>query len=95
MAKQNQGLQLAQLLADMGFQKSASDRADIATQLDVGNALYGVQNTQAQAPISTLGSLSQIYSGLPLQLFTGSQTDQKGKVSNLNFEAAGSWPGKT
>jgi len=88
MAKQNQGVQLAQLLADMGFQQNASSRADIATQLEVGNALYGVQNAQAQAPISALASLGDIYNGLPLGLFVGSTTNQRGKSSDFNWGAS-------
>ncbi|MFN3522237.1 MAG: hypothetical protein ACK4YQ_08300 [Phenylobacterium sp.] len=91
LAKQNQGVQLAQLLAEMGFQQNASNRADIASQLAVGDALYGVQNTQAQAPISTLAAASQIYSGLPLQLFVGNTTNQTGKSSSFNWGLSGQW----
>jgi hypothetical protein len=90
MAKQNQGVQLAQLLADMGFQQNASRRADVDTLLGVGGALHGVQNAQAQAPLTTLQSVADIYGGLPLQLFAGNTTNQAGKGSSFNWGVQGS-----
>lgn len=64
MAKQQQGLQIAQLFGDMGNNFDASRRADIATLSGAGNNLYNVQNTTASAPLDVLQQLQQIYSGI-------------------------------
>lgn len=68
---------------DLGFrsqsQQLAADealRANIATQAGLGETLRGVQQQQLQAPAAHAQQVVAMLSGLPIQLFTGQQTNE-------------------
>lgn len=75
-------------LANIGLGTDQNTRANIATQQDVGNNLYGIQQNQAQAPVSLAGNLASIWSQLPLNLLHG-ETD------NLNGASTGNTNGSS
>ncbi|MDO8380521.1 hypothetical protein [Phenylobacterium sp.] len=70
--------------------RAASDRADIATQASVGAQLRGADQAMRQAPISTLNSQIEMFSGLPLSLFSGQTTDSQGTSSSTTRETGAS-----
>ncbi len=90
MAKQNQGVQLASLLANMGQAQSDNSRADLASILGVGNTLFDVQNANASAPLDVTGRLAQMTGAMPYNLYgTQTQTSSPSVLSSLGGLAMG------
>lgn len=83
LAKQNQGLSIASLLAGMGANQDANERADIQSILDVGNTLYDVENARARAPLDVTSALASMTGSMPYNLFTGQTTTSKSSPSAL------------
>jgi hypothetical protein len=79
-------------LANAATQQGADQRADIASQAAMGDALRQVRQQQLQAPISLLTTQTGLLNGLPLSLFhgeiqdgTGSSTSTKSSTDPLGM----------
>jgi hypothetical protein len=59
-------------MANIAGAQGADSRANIGTQADMGAILRQIAAARAGAPIATLGAESGLISGLPLDLFRGS-----------------------
>lgn len=69
-------------LGDLSTSYESNQRANIAAQLQAGEALRGVAQQQAQAPLNASQQVVAMLSGLPLQLFTGQQ--QQGSSTGMS-----------
>lgn len=54
----------------------ASQRANIATQADLGATLRGIDQQQRAAPVTTAQQIVAMLNGLPIGLFAGEQKDE-------------------
>lgn len=98
-----QRLGAANQLASIGSEYDAGLRANAATQAAVGDDLRNVAQQQAQAPITSTQQVVAMLSGLPINLFTGSQTNgtsstaasgtKNTDTTSVNASAGGSWDG--
>ncbi|OXE35487.1 MAG: hypothetical protein CGW95_13510 [Phenylobacterium zucineum] len=86
---QAQKAQMAQFLAQHGLDQDANTRANIAAQAALGAQLRGVDQTQKQAPMTTLGQQIEMFSGLPASLFAGQVSDSQGSGTSSTTEADG------
>ncbi len=86
---QQQRAQMAQFQAQYGLDQDANARANIAAQAALGAQLRGVDQTQRQAPLTTLGQQIDMFSGLPSALFHGQITDTRGSGSSTTTETGG------
>lgn len=75
MAGQDQRLRAGAQLAGLAGDFEANQRANIATQAQMGDALREVDQQQRQAPFTTTQQIVAALSGLPIGLFTGEQTN--------------------
>ena len=82
-------LQAANGLVDTANTQHQAELADINTQAQLGDMWRQIQQQQASAPLSILGSLVSAYSGLPLNLLHGSVTDGKTKETDSVLGAFG------
>lgn len=90
LAKQNQGLAIAQALAEMGLAEQAGGRADIATQLAAGGLLYDIENAKAGAPLDVTSRLAAIQAGIaPMFATTTSTQKQSGGGLGALLSGAG------
>jgi hypothetical protein len=64
--------QAAMGLADVGTAQQGNERANIDAQSKMGEILRQIATMRAGAPIAALGAEGDLYSGLPLDLFKGS-----------------------
>lgn len=76
-------------LMDTANAQSQAELAGINAQGQLGDMWRLIQHQQASAPLSTIGSLTGAYSGLPLQLLHGSVTDSKTKETDSVLGALG------
>jgi hypothetical protein len=96
---QQQQLQAANQLANIASASDTNQRANIATQADMGNTLRGIDQEQRQAPVTSTQQIVAMLSGLPINLFTGQQqsgtSNQTGtsKTSGMNFSAGATYTG--
>jgi hypothetical protein len=74
-------------LVDSTNTQHQSELGDINTQAALGEAWRQIQQQQASAPLSTLGSLVGAYGGLPLNLLHGQVTDSKTKETGSVLDA--------
>ena len=72
---QQQQLAAANQLASLSSQLDADRRANIATQAGLGETLRGIDTEQRRAPVENTQQLVAMLSGLPINLFTGQQTN--------------------
>ena len=78
-----------------------AQRANVATQAELGATLRGVDQQRRAAPITTAQQIVAMLNGLPIGLFTGEQKDQtssekgtqKTKGVSATFSAEGSLTG--
>lgn len=70
---QQQQLQAAGQLTDLSQAYEANQRANIATQAQMGEAMRGIDQQQRQAPITHAQQIVAMLSGLPINLFVGEQ----------------------
>lgn len=82
-------LQAAGGLVDATNTQHQSELADINAQAQLGDMWRQIQQQQANAPLSALGSLVGAYNGLPLSLLHGSVTDAKTKETDSMLGALG------
>jgi len=96
MAGQDQRLRAGAQLAGLAGDFEANQRANIATQAQVGDALRNVDQQQRQAPFTTTQQIVAALNGLPIGLFTGEQTDStqktKGKSTTIGVEFSAEKP---
>jgi len=89
----NLDLQTRAQKAALGFGRDESERANIATQAGIGDALRGIDTENKQAPFNLQDWLAQNLAGLNPALFTGqsetgsSKTTGKSKGTSLSAEA--------
>lgn len=85
--------------AALGFGRDESERANIATQAGIGEALRGIDTEQKQAPFNLQDWLTQNLAGLNPALFTGqtdvgsSKTTGKSKGTTLGASAGFTYGG--
>jgi len=70
---QQQQLSAGDQLAGLSSAYDANQRANIATQANVGVALRGIDQEQRQAPVTSTQQIVAMLQGLPINLFTGEQ----------------------
>lgn len=70
---QQQQLAAGNQMANIGSAWDANQRANVATQADVGSTLRGIDQDQRQAPVTSTQQIVALLGGLPINLFTGSQ----------------------
>jgi len=80
-------LQAANGLVDATNDQHQTELADINAQAQLGEMWRQIQQQQASAPLSTIGSLVGAYNGLPLDLLHGSVTDSKTKQTGSVLDA--------
>lgn len=73
--QQAQRLAAAGQLAGLSSGYDADQRANLASQLNVGDDLRGITQAQDQAPVTSTGQIVAMLQGLPIGLFTGSTTN--------------------
>ncbi|RAK60887.1 hypothetical protein DJ021_14230 [Phenylobacterium hankyongense] len=81
---QQQQLQAANQLTGLSSAYDANQRANIATQADLGDTLRNIDQEQRQAPVTSTQQIVAMLSGLPINLFTGQQ--QQGTESKKGSE---------
>lgn len=78
-------------LGSLASSYEAGQRANVATQAGLGETLRSIDQEQRQAPVTSAQQVVAMLSGLPIQLFTGSQMTgaESGKSSEtaLKLEA--------
>ena len=78
-------------LASLLGAQDANSRANIDTQLNAGQTLQGIQQTQAQAPLDLLSWRAGILNDLNPQMFVGQQekgtSSSKGKTTGFGLSA--------
>ena len=79
----------AQFAAQQGLEQDANTRANIAAQAALGAQLRGVDQTQRQAPMTSLGQQIEMFSGLPASLFHGQTSDSQGSGTSSTTESDG------
>jgi len=98
----DRALTAARQLGDLSSSYDANQRANIATQQQVGDDLRNINQQQLQAPVTSTQQIVAMLSGLPIQLFTGqdqtgtqtgtSTTNSKGSQSGSSAQAGLSIP---
>ncbi|MDB5476479.1 MAG: hypothetical protein JWP49_1990 [Phenylobacterium sp.] len=78
----DRALGAARQLGDLSTSYDANQRANIATQAQLGGALRDVNQQQLQAPVTNTQQIVAMLSGLPIQLFTGQE--QSGTQTGAN-----------
>jgi hypothetical protein len=91
---QQQQLQAAGQLANLAGNDAANQRANIATQLSVGDALRNVNQQQLLAPMVSTEQIVAMLNNLPIGLFTG-QSQQNVTTENSTSKTKGSSIGAT
>jgi len=76
--------------AQLGLDRQASNRADIATQAQVGQQLRGADQATRSAPLSVLSQAIDMFSGLPTSLFHGQTTDTQGNSKSSEVSSGAS-----
>lgn len=91
---QQQQLAAGAQIGSLAGAYAATQRANIQTQGDMGATLRGIDQEQRQAPVTSSQQIVAMLSGLPINLFTGQQTDatgsaaSKGKNTTVSAEAS-------
>jgi hypothetical protein len=80
-------LQDSQMKSQLALDRDANSRANIASQAAVGQQLRGADQAVRSAPITTLGSQVDMFSGLPAQLFQGQTVDSTGTGNSTKTES--------
>ncbi len=80
-------LQDSQMKIQGALDRANSNRADISTQAALGAQLRSADDAMRKAPINTLGSQIDMFSGLPTSLFTGQVADSTGTSNNTTRES--------
>lgn len=83
-------LQDSQMKLQAALDRANSNRADITTQAALGAQLRGVDDATRRAPITTLASQVDMFSGLPLALFKGEVSDSTGTNNSTTKESGAS-----
>lgn len=87
---QQQQLSAGNQLAGLASAYDANQRANIETQANLGGVLRGVDQEQRQAPVTSTQQIVAMLQGLPINLFSGQQTNSteskvsKGKTSEIH-----------
>lgn len=84
-------LQDRQMKLQGALDRATSNRDDITTQAALGAQLRAADDQMRKAPITTLGSQIDMFSGLPTSLFTGSVSDSTGTNNSTTKESGLSW----
>lgn len=71
-----------QWLGQLGLDRQASERANVAAQAALGQQLRAVDQTYREAPLTALAKQVDMFSGLPLSLFHGQAVDTQGKTAS-------------
>ncbi|CAN5519949.1 hypothetical protein BH10PSE5_BH10PSE5_34250 [soil metagenome] len=80
-------LQDSQMKIQGALDRANSSRADITNQAALGAQLRSADDAMRKAPITTLGSQIDMFSGLPTSLFTGQVSDSTGTNNNTTRES--------
>jgi hypothetical protein len=64
--------------ANLTFANDANSRANIGAQADLGGTMRDISQQYAQAPTTSAQQLVAMLSGLPINLFTGQETNTSG-----------------
>lgn len=64
--------------ANLTFANDANTRANIGSQADLGGTMRDISQQYTQAPTTSAQQIVAMLSGLPINLFTGQQTDTSG-----------------
>jgi hypothetical protein len=83
---QQRNLAAAAQLGALNDQRWRNARDDVATIADVGNTYRTIDTQQRQAPISLLGSVAQMWGGLPVNLFVGQNESGSSKSNTTQLE---------
>ncbi|WP_340647541.1 hypothetical protein [Phenylobacterium sp.] len=83
-------LQDSQMKLQAALDRAGGNRADITTQAALGAQLRGADDAMRKAPISTLASQIDMFSGLPLALFKGQVEDTTGTNNSTTKESGAS-----
>lgn len=77
---------------------NADQRANIATQAELGGLMRGIETERRAAPVTTTGQIVAMLSGLPISLFTGESeaetTASSGTSKTKQVGVSASVPGK-
>lgn len=84
-------MQHAQWQGQLGLDRQANDRANVAAQAGVGAQLRGVDQAYRDAPTTALSKQVEMFSGLPLNLFHGQTSDSTGTRNSTESTTGVSW----
>jgi len=73
----------------LGLDEAASRRADAETQARIGAQARAVEQARLSAPEQALARRIEMFSGLPLGLFQGSETNSQGQRSGTETTSGG------
>ena len=73
---QQQQLAAANQVASLAGERDATQRNNIAAQAGLGDTFRGIDQQQRQAPVTSTQQIVAALSGLPINLFTGEQSDR-------------------
>jgi hypothetical protein len=71
----------AGLMGQLAEASGAGSRADVATQLQTGDTLRGIETEQRQAPLGLMGAVGDLLAQGQFGLFNGAATDETGTAS--------------
>ena len=84
-------LQDSQMKLQGALDRANSNRADITTQATLGAQLRAADDQMRKAPLTTLGSQIDMFSGLPTALFNGSTSTSTGSSNSTTKESGASF----
>lgn len=84
-------MQHAQWQGQLGLDRQANDRANVAAQAAMGAQLRGVDQAYRDAPTTALSKQVEMFSGLPLNLFHGQTSDSTGTRNSTEATTGVSW----
>jgi hypothetical protein len=98
LANQQAALQQNDFLAKLGLDKSASDRDNAKTVMDIGGQFRDITQQQATAPLDLASWAAETFGSLPTNMFVGEDSSgttntsgtssSKGKSSGFSVNAA-------
>lgn len=80
-----------QQYANLANSYEANQRANIATQLGVADSLRGIDQAQREAPATSAQQVVAMLNGLPIGLFTGSQTNSTASGTSTSNTKGMNW----
>ncbi len=86
-ANAQMALEHQRMQGQLALERENSMRANVAAQAALGQQLRGIDQAYRNAPQTQLSSQIDMFSGLPLQLFQGQNTNSSGTSSTKTTQS--------